>query len=65
MALNTMLYPSDDDARRVIAEIAAETGLPTDDPVRFGADRLWPAIRAAVDDLPWVKGALPVVAAGA
>ena len=31
-----MLYPSDDDARRVIDEIAAETGLPTDDPVRFG-----------------------------
>ena len=59
VALNTMLYPSDDDARRVIEEIAAETGLPTDDPVRFGADRLWPAIREAVDALPWVKGALP------
>ena len=63
MALNTSLYPSDDDARRVIDEIAAETGLPTDDPVRFGADRLWPAIREAVDALPWVKGALPMVAA--
>ena len=61
MALNTSLIPSDDDARRVIEEIAAETGLPTDDPVRFGADRLWPAIREAVDALPWVKGALPVV----
>jgi uncharacterized NAD-dependent epimerase/dehydratase family protein len=60
MALNTMLYPSDDDARRVIAEIAAQTGLPTDDPVRFGADRLWPAIRDAVDALPWVARALPV-----
>jgi uncharacterized NAD-dependent epimerase/dehydratase family protein len=56
VALNTMLYPSDDDARRVINEIAAQTGLPTDDPVRFGADRLWPAIREAVDALPWVKG---------
>ena len=33
--------PDDDEARRVIAEIAAETGLPTDDPVRFGGDRLW------------------------
>src|ERR1044072_2764455 len=60
IALNTMLYPSDDDARRVIDEIAAETGLPTDDPVRFGADRLWPAVRDAVDALPWVARALPV-----
>ncbi len=54
IALNTSLYPEDDEARRVIADIAAETGLPADDPVRFGADRLWPAIRDAVDDLPWV-----------
>jgi D-glutamate N-acetyltransferase len=61
MALNTSLIASEGDARRVIEEIAAETGLPTDDPVRFGADRLWPAIREAVDALPWVKGALPVV----
>jgi uncharacterized NAD-dependent epimerase/dehydratase family protein len=61
MALNTSLIPSEDDARRVIEEIAAETGLPTDDPVRFGADRLWPAIREAVDALPWVRGALPVL----
>ncbi len=60
MALNTSLIPSDDDAKRVIAEIAVETGLPTDDPVRFGADRLWPQVREAVDALPWVKGALPV-----
>ena len=63
VALNTMLYPSDDDARRVIDEIAAQTGLPTDDPVRFGADRLWPAIREAVDALPWVRGALPMAPA--
>jgi uncharacterized NAD-dependent epimerase/dehydratase family protein len=54
MALNTSLYPEDDDARRVIAEIADETGLPTDDPVRFGADGLWPAVRDAVSALPWV-----------
>jgi uncharacterized NAD-dependent epimerase/dehydratase family protein len=60
MALNTSLIASDDEARRVIEEIAAETGLPADDPVRFGADRLWPAIRDAVDALPWVKGALVV-----
>ena len=63
VALNTMLYPADDDARRVIGEIAEQTGLPTDDPVRFGADRLWPAIREAVDALPWVKGALPMAPA--
>ena len=61
MALNTSLISSEDEARRVIEEIAAETGLPTDDPVRFGADRLWPAIREATDALPWVKGALPVL----
>jgi uncharacterized NAD-dependent epimerase/dehydratase family protein len=61
IALNTMLYPSDDDARRVIDEIAAETGLPADDPVRFGAERLWPAVRDAVDALPWVARALPIV----
>ena len=54
VALNTSLYPSDDEARAVIAKIAAETGLPADDPVRFGADRLWPAVRDAVDALPWV-----------
>jgi D-glutamate N-acetyltransferase len=63
MALNTSLIAAEDDAQRVIEEISAETGLPTDDPVRFGADRLWPAIRDAVDALPWVKGALPVATA--
>ena len=36
VALNTSLYPDDDEARRVIDAIAAETGLPTDDPFRFG-----------------------------
>lgn len=44
VALNTSLYLDAEDARRVIMEIAAETGLPTDDPVRFGAERLWSAI---------------------
>jgi hypothetical protein len=29
--------------------------------VRFGADRLWPAVRDAVDALPWVAKALPVL----
>jgi uncharacterized NAD-dependent epimerase/dehydratase family protein len=54
MALNTSLYPDDDEARRVIERIGEETGLPTDDPVRFGADGLWPAVRDAVNGLPWV-----------
>jgi uncharacterized NAD-dependent epimerase/dehydratase family protein len=54
VALNTSLYPSDEAARAVIEEIAAATGLPADDPVRFGADRLWPAVRDAVEALPWV-----------
>jgi uncharacterized NAD-dependent epimerase/dehydratase family protein len=54
LALNTSLYPSDEEAREIIASIAAETRLPADDPVRFGADRLWPAVRDAVEALPWV-----------
>jgi uncharacterized NAD-dependent epimerase/dehydratase family protein len=54
VALNTSLYPDDAEARRIIAATAAETGLPTDDPYRFGADRLWSAIRDGVDGLPWV-----------
>lgn len=43
IALNTATL-ADDDARRAIAEVAAETGLPTDDPVRFGASYLLDAI---------------------
>ncbi len=54
MALNTSLIPDDADARRVIDEVAALTGLPADDPVRFGGDRLWVSVRDAVDALPWV-----------
>ena len=54
MAVNTSLYPDDADARRVIDEIAAETGLPAADPVRFGGDTLWAAVHQAVDGLPWV-----------
>jgi len=40
VALNTAGIESDEDARRAIEEVAEETGLPTDDPVRFGAQRL-------------------------
>ena len=54
IAVNTSLYASDDEARNVIESIRVETGLPADDPVRFGADRLWPAVRDAVEALPWV-----------
>ncbi len=57
VALNTSRYPDDDEARRIIAETAAETGLPVDDPVRFGPERLWAAIEERVDALPWVVGA--------
>jgi uncharacterized NAD-dependent epimerase/dehydratase family protein len=55
VALNTSLYPDDHDARRIIEEVAAETGLPTADPVRFGADELWAAVRERVDALLWVQ----------
>jgi uncharacterized NAD-dependent epimerase/dehydratase family protein len=57
VALNTSGIADDAEARRVMDEVAALTGLPADDPVRFGADRMWPAVRDAVDALPWVKGA--------
>ncbi len=51
VALNTSLYPVEADARRVIDEIAAETGLPVDDPVRFGPARLWAGIQSGVEAL--------------
>jgi uncharacterized NAD-dependent epimerase/dehydratase family protein len=54
VALNTSLYADDADARRIIEATEAETGLPTGDPVRFGADRLWRAMRDGVNALPWV-----------
>jgi hypothetical protein len=36
--------------------VAAETGLPVDDPVRFGPGPLWERIEAAVDALPSIAG---------
>jgi uncharacterized NAD-dependent epimerase/dehydratase family protein len=54
IALNTSLYPDDAAAQAVIEAIASETGLPADDPVRFGPDALWAAIRDRVESLPWV-----------
>jgi len=61
IALNTMLYEDEAEARRVVEAIGKETGLPTADPVRFGADQLWAAIRDATEALPWVARGLPVV----
>jgi uncharacterized NAD-dependent epimerase/dehydratase family protein len=52
IALNTSLIPDEADARRAIEATARETGLPADDPVRFGADRLWAAIHAALAPVP-------------
>jgi uncharacterized NAD-dependent epimerase/dehydratase family protein len=54
VACNTSLIADDGDARRAIAAIAAETGLPADDPLRFGPGPLWAEIERAVDGLPWV-----------
>jgi uncharacterized NAD-dependent epimerase/dehydratase family protein len=51
IALNTSLYPDATAARRIVADTAALTGLPCDDPVRFGPHRLWAAIRPAVEAL--------------
>ena len=56
IALNTSAIASEQDARVEIGRIAARTGLPVDDPVRFGAGPLWVEIEAAVEALPWVAG---------
>jgi uncharacterized NAD-dependent epimerase/dehydratase family protein len=44
VALNTGLL-SEGEARRAIARTAEETGLPTDDPYRYGGERLLDALR--------------------
>lgn len=51
LALNTSLYPDDTEARAIIEALSVETGLPADDPVRFGPDRLWAVVRERVDPL--------------
>jgi uncharacterized NAD-dependent epimerase/dehydratase family protein len=56
VAVNTSLIASEDDARAEVARIAAETGLPADDPVRFGGGALWAEIERAVDALPAFAG---------
>jgi uncharacterized NAD-dependent epimerase/dehydratase family protein len=47
IALNTRLL-GEDEARRALEATAAETGLTTDDPVRFGSDRLFDAVLGAL-----------------
>ena len=47
VALNTGRL-SADAAERAVVEVAEETGLPADDPVRFGPDRLLEAVLAAL-----------------
>jgi uncharacterized NAD-dependent epimerase/dehydratase family protein len=46
VAVNTAEIESDDDARAAVAAVADETGLPADDPVRFGAGALLDAVLA-------------------
>jgi uncharacterized NAD-dependent epimerase/dehydratase family protein len=53
VALNTSLFEDDGEARRVIDQTAEATGLPCDDPIRFGPDRLWRAVELGVEALPW------------
>jgi uncharacterized NAD-dependent epimerase/dehydratase family protein len=54
VAVNTSLVRDDAAARAAIDAIAQETGLPADDPVRFGPDALWAAVAERVEALPWV-----------
>jgi uncharacterized NAD-dependent epimerase/dehydratase family protein len=46
IAVNTAAIPSDDEARAAIEQVAGETGLAADDPVRFGAQHLLDALLA-------------------
>jgi uncharacterized NAD-dependent epimerase/dehydratase family protein len=46
IALNTAKIEGDDEARSAIAAVAQETGLPADDPVRFGAQHLLDSLLA-------------------
>jgi uncharacterized NAD-dependent epimerase/dehydratase family protein len=57
VAVNTAGCATTAEARTAIDAIGNETGLPTDDPVRFGPERLWGAVHDAVQALPWVQPA--------
>ena len=45
LGIDTSLYADELEARRLIAETEAATGLPTDDPYRFGPGPLFARIR--------------------
>ncbi len=49
IALNTSLL-GEEEARVEIERVAAETGLPTDDPYRFGPSRLFAGLRASLEE---------------
>lgn len=49
VALNTSLLASEENARAEITRVAELTGLPCDDPVRFGGRQLWTAVEARVE----------------
>ncbi len=48
IVLNTRRIADADDARAECARVEQETGRVTDDPVRFGAERLWRAVSEAL-----------------
>jgi uncharacterized NAD-dependent epimerase/dehydratase family protein len=56
VAVNTSACADENEARRIVESIAAETGLPAADPVRFGATAFWNEMKSAVDALPWAGG---------
>jgi len=49
VALNTRLL-TEEQAHAEIAAVAASTGLPVDDPYRFGPERLFASLRSRIDD---------------
>ena len=52
VALNTRLVEDDDAARDAVAAAERETGLPVDDPVRFGPERLLEAVLSGLEQQP-------------
>jgi uncharacterized NAD-dependent epimerase/dehydratase family protein len=54
VALNTRDLEREEDALAEIERVRQRTGLPCDDPVRFGGAALWASLSEAVERLPWV-----------